>query len=80
MPTLRRRILKLHERRAIVLLVGCGAEGCTEAIMLEHGFTTDQSAGLVRIGFIAKTTERVVSCGIRGKADRDSDGRRTAIR
>jgi len=80
MPTPRRRILKPHQRRAIVLLAGCGAEGCTEAVMLMNDFTTDQLAGWVRIGFIAKTTERVVSCGIRGKADRDSDGRRTAIR
>jgi len=32
-----------------VLLAGCGAEGCTEAVMLMNGFTL---AGLVRIGFI----------------------------
>jgi hypothetical protein len=63
MPTPRRRILKPHQRRAIVLLAGCGAEGCTESVMLVHGFTTDQLAGLVRIGLIAKTTERVVSSG-----------------
>ena len=63
MPMPRRRILKPHQRRAIVLLAGCGAEGCTEAVMLVHGFTTDQFAGLVRIGLIAKTTERVVSGG-----------------
>jgi hypothetical protein len=31
--------------------------------MLVHGFTTDQLAGLVRIGLIAKSTERVVSSG-----------------
>jgi hypothetical protein len=63
MPTPRRRILKSHQRRAIVLLAGCGAEGCTEAVMLMNGFTTDQLAGLVRIGFIAEATERVVSSG-----------------
>ena len=50
MPTSRRRILKPQQRRAIVLLAGCGAEGYTEAVMLVHGFTTDQLAGLVRIG------------------------------
>jgi hypothetical protein len=63
MPTPRRHILKPHQRRAIALLAGCGAEGCTEAVMLMNGFTTDQLAGLVRIGCIAKTTERVVSSG-----------------
>jgi hypothetical protein len=34
MPTPRRHILKPHQRRAIALLAGCGAEGCTEAVML----------------------------------------------
>jgi hypothetical protein len=63
MPRPRRRILKPHQRRAIVLLAGCGAEGCTEAVMLVHGFTTDQLGGLVRIGLIAKSTEHVVSGG-----------------
>ena len=32
-----RPILKAHQR-AIALLAGCGAEGCTEAVMLVHGF------------------------------------------
>jgi hypothetical protein len=63
MPTPRRRILKPHQRRAIVLLAGCGAEGCTEAVMVVHGFTSDQLAGLVRTGLVAKTTERVASSG-----------------
>jgi hypothetical protein len=63
MPTPSHRNLKPHQRRAIVLLAGCGAEGCTEAVMLVHGFTTDQLAGLVRTGLVAKTTERVVSSG-----------------
>jgi hypothetical protein len=61
MPTPRHRNLKPHQRRAIVLLAGCGVEGCTEAVMLVHGFTTDQLVGLVRTGLVAKTTERVVS-------------------
>jgi hypothetical protein len=63
MPTPRRRILKPHQRRAIVLLAGCGAAGCTEAVLLAHGFTADQLAGVMRIGFIAKTTERVIGGG-----------------
>ena len=70
MPTPHRRILKAHERRVIVLLAGCGAEGCTEAVMLMHGFTTDQLAELARIGLIVKTTERVVSSGQRSEVKR----------
>ena len=63
MPTPRRRILKPHQRRALVLLAGCGAEACTEAVMRAHGFTADQLAQLVRIEFIARTTESVVGGG-----------------
>ena len=33
--------------------------GCTEAVMLAHGFTFQQLAELVREGFAAATTERV---------------------
>src|SRR5262245_63383017 len=38
----RKRILKPHERRALVLLAGRGAAGCTKAVMLLHGFTAEQ--------------------------------------
>jgi hypothetical protein len=31
-----------------VLLAGCGAEGCTEAIMLAHGFTSESGCGARR--------------------------------
>jgi len=48
---LRRRRLKQYERRALTLLVGCGSAGCQEAVMRTHGFTADQLAELVRIGF-----------------------------
>ena len=57
MPSLK----KPYQRRALALLVGCGSEGCTEGVMRMHGFTTDQLAELVRAGFAATTTERVVS-------------------
>jgi hypothetical protein len=57
----RRRRPKPYERRALTLLAGCGGEGCTEAVMLAHGFTADQLTKLVRLGIAAKTTERVVS-------------------
>jgi hypothetical protein len=35
-------------RRALELLAGCGAEGCSEAIMRGHGFTTEMLAELLR--------------------------------
>ena len=53
-------MLKPHQRRALVLLAGCGAAGCTKAVMLLHGFTVDQLTELVRAGFAATTRERVV--------------------
>jgi hypothetical protein len=55
----RRRVLKPHQRRALVLLAGCSAAGCTEAVMLLHGFTAEQLAELVHVGFAATTIERV---------------------
>ena len=63
MPTLshqRSRKPKPHQRRALALLVGCGDAGCTEAVMLLHGFTVAQLAELVRDGFAATTAERAV--------------------
>jgi hypothetical protein len=56
-----RRRPKPYERRALILLAGCGGEGCTEAVMHAHGFTHDQLMKLERLGIVAKTTERVVS-------------------
>jgi hypothetical protein len=49
-----------YRRRALALLAGCGSAGCTEPAMRMHGFTTYQLAELVRAGFAALTTERVV--------------------
>jgi hypothetical protein len=37
-----RRLPKPDRRRALELLAGCGAEGCTEAIMRTHGFMIEQ--------------------------------------
>jgi hypothetical protein len=47
-------------RRALALLAGCGSGGCTEPVMHMHGFTADQLAELVRAGFAATTTERML--------------------
>jgi len=51
---------KPYLRRALMLLAGCGSAGCTEAVMRAHGFTPDQLAELVRIGFADRTSECVV--------------------
>ena len=51
---------KPHERRALALLAGCGSGGCTEHVMRMHGFTADQLAELVRVGFAATTTEHMI--------------------
>ena len=53
---------KPHERRALILLAGCGAAGCTEAVMRMHGFTVEQLSELVRGGFAVPTS------GLQGEA------------
>jgi hypothetical protein len=60
---LRRRNLKQYQRRALTLLAGCGAAGCQEAVMRAHGFTADQLAELMRIGFAVETTDCEVAAG-----------------
>ena len=44
----------------LTLLAGCGSAGCTGAVMRAHGFTADQLAELVRIGFVTKATKPAV--------------------
>jgi hypothetical protein len=39
----------------------CGPDGCTEAIMLAHGFTIGMMVDLVRAGLATATAERVVA-------------------
>ena len=59
----RKRVRKPHQRRALTLLAGRGAAGCTEAVMLAHGFNIGQLDELVRLGLVAATTERAVGAG-----------------
>ena len=47
-------------RRALELLASC-RDGCTEALMLAHGFTVAQMVELVRAGLASATGERVVA-------------------
>jgi hypothetical protein len=37
----RKRVPEPDRRRALELLAGCQQEGCTEALMLAHGFSID---------------------------------------
>jgi hypothetical protein len=61
MPTPRtRRHPKPDRRRALELLASC-RDGCTEAMMLAHGFTVPQMVELVRAGLATATAERVVA-------------------
>jgi hypothetical protein len=55
-----RRAPKPDCRRALELLASC-PDGCTEAMMIAHGFTVPQLVELVRAGLATATAERVVA-------------------
>jgi acyl-coenzyme A thioesterase PaaI-like protein len=44
-------------------LLAASPDGCTEAIMLTHGFTADFLVNLIRAGMATTWTERVVAGG-----------------
>jgi hypothetical protein len=54
------RLPNSTRRRALLLLASC-PDGCTEAVMLAHGFTVEQFGELVRTGLATATPERVVT-------------------
>jgi hypothetical protein len=54
-----KHILKPDRRRALELLASCRV-GCTESMMLAHGFTIPQMAESVHAGLATATAERVV--------------------
>jgi hypothetical protein len=57
----RRRAQRKPDRcRALELLASC-PDGCTEGMMLAHGFTIPQMVELVRAGLATATGERVVA-------------------
>jgi hypothetical protein len=58
----RRRAADAKRRRALELLASC-ADGCTEAILVAHGFTVEQMVELIRIGHATAQTERVIADG-----------------
>jgi hypothetical protein len=51
------------QRRALQLLADAGLSGCTESIMLAHGFKIELLAGLVRDGLVIAEPERVRAGG-----------------
>ena len=55
----RRRGPKPERRRALELLAA-SPDGCSEAIILAHGFTTDFLVDLIRAGLATAQTERAV--------------------
>jgi hypothetical protein len=54
------RSAKPDRRRALELLAA-SPDGCTEAIMLAHGFTVPRMVALIRAGLATATGERVVA-------------------
>jgi hypothetical protein len=77
----RKRILPATRRRALELLAG-SRDGCTEAIMLAHGFTIEQMVELIHAGLATAKAERVVAGGrtIEVARVRITDARRQALR
>jgi hypothetical protein len=61
MPRPRRRP-KPDRRRALELLAA-SRDGCTEALMLAHGFSIDMMVELMNAGLATATAERVVAGG-----------------
>jgi len=57
----RRRASKRNaERRRALELLAASSDGCTEAIILAHGFTIDFLVDLIRAGLATAQTERAV--------------------
>jgi uncharacterized metal-binding protein len=54
----RRRVAPPTRRRVLALLASC-RDGCTEAIMLAHGFSIDMMVELVNAGLATARPERV---------------------
>ena len=55
-----RRRTKLTRRRALELLAA-SPDGCTESILLAHGFTLEFIVDLVRTGLATAETEHVLA-------------------
>ena len=56
----RKRVPPATRRRALELLASC-RDGCTEAMMLAHGFLIEMMVEIVNAGLAKATAERVVA-------------------
>jgi hypothetical protein len=63
MPTRSRKRSPPATRRRALELLGASPHGCTEAIMIAHGFTVDMLVKLIRAGLASAGTERMVAGG-----------------
>jgi hypothetical protein len=60
----RKHVLNLLRRcRALELLADCPQEGCSEVLMLAHGFTIPQLVNLVNAGFATAKAARIKGGG-----------------
>ena len=50
--------LSAEQRRALAILADAGQRGCTDQLMMAHGFTFDILAGIVRAGLATATLRR----------------------
>jgi hypothetical protein len=58
----RKRIPPATRPRALELLAA-SRDGCTEAIMIAHGFSIDMMVEMINTGLASASTERVVAAG-----------------
>jgi hypothetical protein len=72
--TARRRAQRKPDRGRLLELLAASRDGCTESILIAHGFTVPQLVELVRAGLATATAERVVAgdatttrCGYKGE-------------
>jgi hypothetical protein len=59
------RLNSARPRRRALELLAASRDGCTEAVMLAHGFKTEMLVEMVRAGFASVATERVVAGGLK---------------
>jgi hypothetical protein len=64
------KVHSIADRRRALELLAASHDGCTEAVMLVHGFTVPQMVELVRAGLATATAERVVAPGYAGERTR----------
>jgi hypothetical protein len=63
MPTHSRKRSPPATRRRALELLAASRDGCTEAIMIAHGFPVDMLVKLIRAGLATAGTERMVAGG-----------------